>query len=140
MTSEFAEQGIEKRTIPHQEAPAPAPPIINGTQARAARCASTEYASSGRIVIDEGRDSVFWESDGIIDSNPDEVIDEVTSSPCTSRSTKIHWMCTRRTPFYKVRGLRNPWNDNQHIKVARDGTEIEPNVGKQLINILEHVD
>lgn len=34
-----------------------------------------------------------------------------------------------------VKHLRNPWNQNREIKVSRDGTEIEPDVGRQLLNI-----
>ncbi|KAJ7828076.1 YTH domain-containing protein [Mycena olivaceomarginata] len=36
----------------------------------------------------------------------------------------LHWMCT---------SLRNPWNHDRQVKVARDGTEIEPAVGHALI-------
>ncbi|KAF9240211.1 YT521-B-like domain-containing protein [Melanogaster broomeanus] len=46
---------------------------------------------------------------------------------------KIEWLCTARLPFHRARHLRNPWNHDREIKVSRDGTELEPGVGQQLI-------
>ncbi|KIJ64608.1 hypothetical protein HYDPIDRAFT_89999 [Hydnomerulius pinastri MD-312] len=46
---------------------------------------------------------------------------------------KIEWICTERLPFYRTRHLRNVWNHDREIKVSRDGTELEPGVGQQLV-------
>lgn len=46
---------------------------------------------------------------------------------------KVEWLCTERLPFYCTRHLRNPWNQDREIKVSRDGTEVEPGVGQQLL-------
>ncbi|KAG0700271.1 YT521-B-like domain-containing protein [Suillus ampliporus] len=46
---------------------------------------------------------------------------------------KVEWLCTDRLPFYRTRHFRNPWNHDREIKVSRDGTEIEPGVGQQLL-------
>ncbi|KAG1726697.1 YT521-B-like domain-containing protein [Suillus paluster] len=46
---------------------------------------------------------------------------------------KVEWCCTDRLPFYRTRHLRNPWNHDREIKVSRDGTELEPGVGQQLL-------
>lgn len=48
---------------------------------------------------------------------------------------KIVWMSTDKLPFFRTRGLRNPWNANREVKIARDGTEIEPSVGRRLISM-----
>lgn len=48
---------------------------------------------------------------------------------------KIVWVSTDRLPFFRTRGLRNPWNANREVKIARDGTEIEPSVGRRLISM-----
>ncbi|EED21728.1 YT521-B-like splicing factor, putative [Talaromyces stipitatus ATCC 10500] len=48
---------------------------------------------------------------------------------------RIEWISTERLPFYRTRGLRNPWNSNREVKIARDGTEIEPSVGRKLIQL-----
>ena len=61
--------------------------------------------------------------------NPDE-----TERKGWGESFKIEWICTDRLPFYRTRHLRNPWNHDREIKVSRDGTELEPNVGQQLLD------
>jgi hypothetical protein len=48
---------------------------------------------------------------------------------------RIEWMSTNRVPFYRTRGLRNAWNANREVKIARDGTEIEPSAGKKLTQL-----
>lgn len=52
---------------------------------------------------------------------------------------KLDWLSTTRLPFYKTRGLRNPWNSNREVKIARDGTELEPTVGRKLIGLFNRV-
>lgn len=47
---------------------------------------------------------------------------------------RIEWMCTERVQFHRTRHLRNPWNHSREIKVSRDGTELEPTVGQQLVD------
>ena len=32
-----------------------------------------------------------------------------------------------------MKGINNPWNNNRPVKVSRDGTEVETNVGERLI-------
>ncbi|KAL1304621.1 hypothetical protein AAFC00_003588 [Neodothiora populina] len=51
------------------------------------------------------------------------------------RPFEIQWLSTDRLPFYRTRGLRNPWNANREVKIARDGTELEPGIGKRLIQM-----
>ncbi|KAK4245630.1 YT521-B-like domain-containing protein, partial [Corynascus novoguineensis] len=48
---------------------------------------------------------------------------------------EVEWLSTARLPFYRTRGLRNPWNSNREVKIARDGTELEPSVGRRLIGL-----
>lgn len=50
---------------------------------------------------------------------------------------KIQWLSPpgKTVPFYKVRSMRNPYNKNQFLKIARDGTEIEPSVGRKLVDL-----
>ncbi|KAJ6462771.1 YT521-B-like domain-containing protein, partial [Mycena vitilis] len=51
------------------------------------------------------------------------------------RGANIHlqWLCTARLPFQRVRHIRNPWNHDREVKVSRDGTELEPGIGKALL-------
>lgn len=48
-------------------------------------------------------------------------------------SFKVEWVCMEKLPFQRTRHLRNPWNHDKEIKVSRDGTELEPIVGRQLL-------
>lgn len=45
----------------------------------------------------------------------------------------VEWLCRERLSFNKTKHLRNPWNRDREIKVSRDGTELEPTVGQQLL-------
>jgi len=49
----------------------------------------------------------------------------------------LEWKITKPLPFSEIHNLRNPWRDNRLIKVSRDGTELEPNIGRQLMAIWE---
>jgi RNA recognition motif-containing protein len=55
------------------------------------------------------------------------------SSDSWGQPFRIEWLETRPLPFQNVRRLRNPWRDNRQVKVSRDGTELEPSVGRQLL-------
>jgi hypothetical protein len=48
-------------------------------------------------------------------------------------SFKIEWLCMEKLPFHRTRHLRNQWNHDREVKVSRDGTELEPSVGKRLL-------
>ncbi|KAF7372094.1 YTH domain-containing protein 1 [Mycena venus] len=49
------------------------------------------------------------------------------------QSFAVRWMCTESLPFTRTKSVRNPWNHDRQVKIARDGTEIEPAVGHALI-------
>ncbi|KAJ6557456.1 YT521-B-like domain-containing protein [Mycena capillaripes] len=46
---------------------------------------------------------------------------------------KLEWLCTERLPFRRTRHIRNPWNRDREVKISRDGTELEPQVGRALL-------
>jgi hypothetical protein len=48
---------------------------------------------------------------------------------------KIKWLSITRLPFYRARGLRNPWDSNHEVKIARDGTELETAIRRRLIRL-----
>jgi hypothetical protein len=50
------------------------------------------------------------------------------------RLFRIEWIRTAPLPFFCTRHLRNPWNHGREVKVSRDGTELEPNVGQRLLD------
>lgn len=61
--------------------------------------------------------------------------DASSGSQTFGKPFRIEWVSTERVPFYRTRGLRNPWNSNREVKIARDGTEIEPSVGRKLTQL-----
>ncbi|OGM42833.1 putative YT521-B-like splicing factor [Aspergillus bombycis] len=105
---------------------------------------ATSTAPNGRIINDTARGTVFWEADSSedeggskVDKSVTDVAEEVSESGFQSigKPFRIQWLSTERVPFYRTRGLRNPWNANREIKIARDGTEIEPAVGERLVQL-----
>ncbi|GAB7357445.1 hypothetical protein MBLNU459_g8369t1 [Dothideomycetes sp. NU459] len=110
---------------------------------------ATEWAPKGRIVDDSARGTIFWEAEaqGACDEaeeNQGHAPKHVSRARDTSSERhgqewgklfKIEWLSTNRLPFYRTRGLRNPWNANREVKIARDGTELEPSVGKRLVQM-----
>ncbi|CAG7918193.1 unnamed protein product [Penicillium olsonii] len=99
--------------------------------------AATSTAPQGRIIDDSARGTIFWE----VESNEDDThseksveLDDVEEQTF-GKPFRIEWMSTARVPFHRTRGLRNPWNANREIKIARDGTEIEPVVGRKLVQL-----
>jgi hypothetical protein len=52
-----------------------------------------------------------------------------------SRRFQVEWRSFQCVPFRRTKGMRNSWNDNKEVKVARDGTELETEVGRQLVGL-----
>jgi hypothetical protein len=113
---------------------------------------ATEFAPKGRIIDDSARGTIFWEAelsepeeedeesiaraDGVDEVEGTERADVEGSTPqAWGKPFKVEWMSTNRLPFYRTRGLRNPWNANREVKIARDGTELETGVGRRLIQM-----
>ena len=112
---------------------------------------ATHFAPKGRIIDDSARGTIFWEverdgddsgtedkTDGesLADGVPDGEGESESSPPKSwGKPFKLEWISTSRVPFYRTRGLRNPWNANREVKIARDGTELEPNVGRRLVGL-----
>jgi hypothetical protein len=109
---------------------------------------ATEWAPRGKIIDDSARGTIFWEaelSDAEVEEEApkkDEKVVDGDNAPVAQswgKPFKIEWVSTNRLPFYRTRGLRNPWNANREVKIARDGTELEPSVGERLIAMFHRV-
>ncbi|PHH92208.1 hypothetical protein CDD83_8408 [Cordyceps sp. RAO-2017] len=108
---------------------------------------ATEDVPKGRIFDDSVRGTIFWEAereDAV--SKFDNMTEASTKSGGAEDGTKplgkpfkLEWLSISRLPFYQTQGLRNPWNSNREVKVARDGTELEPSVGHRLIGLFNCV-
>ncbi|KAG5362807.1 30-kDa cleavage and polyadenylation specificity factor 30 [Yarrowia sp. B02] len=85
---------------------------------------------AGRIVHDVERASLFWE---VLDSVSEPLEEESNwTSPF-----RIQWLGdqNQRVHFSETRHLRNSLNSGREVKVARDGTEIEPRVGRTIVDM-----
>lgn len=106
---------------------------------------ATEFAPKGRIIDDSARGTIFWEAEreeGIEDeeeSKSDQDEDSAPASKAWGKPFKIEWISTTRLPFYRTRGLRNPWNSNREVKIARDGTELETAIGRRLVSLFHRL-
>ncbi|KAK4459361.1 zinc finger CCCH domain-containing protein 45 [Cladorrhinum samala] len=128
---------------------------------------ATEFAPKGRIIDDSARGTIFWEADDEdqttgADSNGNSAAQDEEGSGASAaggdtgsvkssqegtngevkawgKPFQLEWLSTNRLPFYRTRGLRNPWNSNREVKIARDGTELEPSVGRKLIGLFNRV-
>lgn len=119
---------------------------------------ATEFAPRGRIIDDSARGTIFWEADpedaSLAHELDGEVEEEVenksegsaedteehfgaSGAQAYGKPFKIEWLATNRLPFYRTRGLRNPWNANREVKIARDGTELETSVGRRLVQMFQ---
>lgn len=126
---------------------------------------ATEFAPRGRIIDDSARGTIFWEAErddkggsdggqqedeggeggsaagdtGSVRSGQDSggggAAGEPSEAKAWGKPFRLEWLSTARLPFYRTRGLRNPWNSNREVKIARDGTELEPSVGRRLIGL-----
>lgn len=115
---------------------------------------ATSTAPRGHIVDDSARGTIFWEaehdntttgggSESAFAESGETSGDETAQKGSVTQPTtfgkpfQISWQSTERLPFYRTRGLRNPWNANREVKIARDGTELEPTIGRKLIGMFE---
>lgn len=111
---------------------------------------ATENCPRGRIIDDSARGTIFWEIereevDGAAETDSEDSgsaedgLDGEAGAKTWGKPFQLEWLSTTRLPFYRTRGLRNPWNSNREVKIARDGTELEPSVGRKLIGLFNRV-
>ena len=144
---------IDEESAKHLDWAPKAPAVVDDPELpRSIPTPATQFAPKGHIIDDSARGTIFWEAD-YEDNDTDPDIDEETKSEDSAedaderqsttgpqafgRPFKIEWVSTSRLPFYRTRGLRNPWNANREIKIARDGTELETSVGRRLLQMFD---
>lgn len=132
MTSEISGEPVSLSSMPTSTEP-----LSAGTPHSTATPA-TATAPRGYIIDDSARGTIFWEAE-----RPDEDEDEIIRTASYEsvgdknwgKQFSIEWISTSRLPFYRTRGLRNPWNSNREVKIARDGTELETGIGRRLVQM-----
>ncbi|KAI1382354.1 hypothetical protein F4677DRAFT_24025 [Hypoxylon crocopeplum] len=151
--------GYARMTSPINDDPAAAiefapkaPATSNLDLPKAIPTEATDTCPRGRIIDDSARGTIFWEVereevDGVADGEDSDdsasarsgLDGEGEPSKAWGKPFKLEWLSTTRLPFYRTRGLRNPWNSNREVKIARDGTELEPSVGRRLIGLFNRI-
>ncbi|KAK3882695.1 hypothetical protein Pcinc_012942 [Petrolisthes cinctipes] len=68
----------------------------------------------------------------------DERCPEITNIvPARGPLYKVEWVRKWNVGFHLTRRLYNPYNDNMQVHMSRDGQEVEPSIGEQLIRLWE---
>nr|XP_046231082.1 3'-5' RNA helicase YTHDC2 isoform X2 [Scatophagus argus] len=49
----------------------------------------------------------------------------------------VEWIHKESLPFHCTQHILNPWNDNKKVQISRDGQELEPQAGSQLLLLWE---
>lgn len=57
------------------------------------------------------------------------------ASSSSSTPFAIDWIAVLDVPFSQTNHIRNPWRSNRPVKVSRDGTEVEPDAGWELMRL-----
>lgn len=106
----------------------------------------TENAPRGKIIDDLARGTIFWEAD----CDTDLALDGATNGEgihhaeaalvkpvfkAGANSFQVEWLSLSKVPFFKTRGIRNSLNSNRDVKIARDGTQLAPDVGARLLDL-----
>ncbi|XP_018417993.1 PREDICTED: probable ATP-dependent RNA helicase YTHDC2 [Nanorana parkeri] len=60
-------------------------------------------------------------------------------STCLGGIFRVEWIRKENLPFQYAHHLLNPWNDNKKVQISRDGQELEPQVGEQLLLLWDRV-
>lgn len=47
----------------------------------------------------------------------------------------VEWIHQEDLPFQATQHLVNPWNDNKKVQISRDAQEVEPSIGKSLVDL-----
>ncbi|KAM3514740.1 hypothetical protein MY11210_001581 [Beauveria gryllotalpidicola] len=104
----------------------------------------------GHIINDSARGTMFWEreteegepqgdmeddSEAMSSKGADDADEDLQTR---GKPFSLQWLSTIPLPFYRTRGLRNPWNSNREVKIARDGTELEPSIGRRLVGLMNN--
>ncbi|XP_066516299.1 3'-5' RNA helicase YTHDC2 isoform X2 [Hoplias malabaricus] len=52
---------------------------------------------------------------------------------------QVEWIRKESLPFQFTHQLLNPWNDNKKVQISRDGQELEPQAGGQLLQLWDRI-
>jgi hypothetical protein len=131
MVSSIAGGAVSDGSVPSFQ------PLTSSGGPRSTPTPATETAPRGRVVDDSARGTIFWEAElsGEESASLNKGLEGGSGGQDLGRTFRIEWISTAQLPFYRTRGLRNPWNSNKEVKIARDGTALEPSIGRRLVQM-----
>ena len=59
------------------------------------------------------------------------------AAPAQGRPFRIEWIKAQRLPFARTKHVANGFNSGREVKISRDGTEVEPSSGEQMVALFE---
>lgn len=87
---------------------------------------------------DECKDTLEHSGDAALQTVAEEFSEDIDApkeglAEAWGRPFRVDWIRTDHLSFSRTRRLRNPWNHGREVKISRDGTELEPSIGRQLL-------
>ena len=129
---------------PHHPAQASSSSLLfSDTQAHSLNNPPTRGTRESSSSLDAVSASILAGHETDSDDGPNPVPDESSEGRDTRDDGtgsawdlpfRVQWIRTNSLPFVRTRHIRNPWNHGREVKVSRDGTELEPAVGQQLLD------
>ena len=100
------------------------------------RESKSSHSKSNKNNNDDNDYNEYYDKKNASNKNSNSNLDSSTANNWTI-PFKVQWLSPpgKTVPFSKVRTMRNPYNKNRFLKIARDGTEIEPTVGRKLLEL-----
>jgi hypothetical protein len=114
----------------NQGSSSPSGSVLEGEE----KASGSIRGSTLEVVDEEEERRSGGEADVVEDVGVEQESTAKGQEPSWGDSFAVEWLSTERVPFHRTRHLRNPWNHDREVKVSRDGTELEPSVGKRLLD------
>jgi hypothetical protein len=89
--------------------------------------------------LGESEDTLEHPGDAALQTVAEELSEDIDAAKeglaaeAWGRPFRVDWIRTDHLPFSRTKHLRNPWNHGREVKISRDGTELEPSIGRQLL-------
>lgn len=120
------------KSLPFElDADGPYRALRNQSNSQAAHPTMPSYSGEGEDTLESSGDAALQ----TVDEDVSEDIDSPKESLAETwgRPFRVDWIRMDHLSFSCTKHLRNPWNHGREVKISRDGTELEPSIGRQLL-------
>lgn len=88
------------------------------------------------ISLESPEVKALWDKDGAsVKAEPKQDTGLVEMLEQFGNPCDIEWISTKAIAFDEVRGIKNAWNGNKEIHVARNVTAVEPRAATELLKV-----